>query len=417
MVIRTPPRTTPRRVPALGLLASIRPEALAAPESGIVELFNYGRGREGLIPLWIGEGDLPTPAFVHDAITRSLEAGETFYSPQRGLPDLRAAIARYMTTTYDAPFSGAGEFTTDRFSVTVGGMHALHLAIRLVAGSGDEVLIPTPSWPNFAGALATVGAHPVDVPLHIELGTNGENRWALDPAAVAAAINPNTRALIINSPANPTGWTATRAELEGLLAIARHHGLWIIADEIYGRIVFEGRRAPSFHDVMAEDDRILFVQTLSKNWSMTGLRVGWLEAPPELGATIETLIQYSTSGVPAPIQRGATIALETGDHFLALQVKRFRESRDVLCAALKATGRVHFALPPATFYLFCDIEGEPDTRALARRLVDEAGVGVAPGTAFGPGGESFLRLCFARNPASVAEAAQRLSAWLTAARA
>ena len=412
MLVRTPGRGKKTKSGGSGFFAYVRPEALAPAESGIVEVFNYGRDREGLIPLWVGEGDQAAPAFIHEAIGRSLAAGETFYGPQRGTPALREAIARYMTNVYQAPFSGQGNFGPERFSVTVGGMHALLIAMRLVAGAGDEVLIPSPAWPNFSGALAATGALPVEVPLGLQPMEGGGERWALDIERVAAAVNRHTRAIVVNSPANPTGWTATIAELHALLELARRHGLWIVADEIYGRLVYDGRRAPSFHDVMEENDRVIFVQTMSKNWAMTGLRVGWLEAPAELGAVIESLIQYSTSGVAIPLQRGATVALDTGDHFLALQMRRLRESRDVLANALAATGRVRFALPPATFYLFCSIEGQPDTRALARRLVDEANVGVAPGTAFGAGGAEYLRLCFARSPEQVAEAARRLTAWI-----
>jgi len=163
---------------------------------------------------------------------------------------------------------------------------------------------------------------------------------------------------------------------------------------------------------MAEDDRILFVQTLSKNWAMTGFRVGWLEAPAELGATIENLIQFTTSGVPVFTQRAATAALAEGEPFLARQIERWRASRDILCKGLAATGRVRFFRPAAAFYLFCAIDGFPDSRALALRLVDEAGVGAAPGAAFGPGGEGWLRFCFARDPAEIAEATRRIVRWL-----
>jgi aspartate/methionine/tyrosine aminotransferase len=394
------------------LLASLRPEALAPAASGIVELFNLGRGRPGVIPLWVGEGDLPNAQFVLDAARKSLDAGETFYAAQRGLPELRAAIARYMTLHYrDADRGASRRFTPDHFSVTTGGMHALQIALRLVAGSGAEVIVPTPAWPNFAGALAACGAEPIEVPLNFAAGGNAPE-WRLDIDPLTHAVTPSTRAIIINSPGNPTGWTASLDELRAVLEISRRHGLWIVADEIYGRIVFDGARAPSFHDVMEDDDRILFVQTMSKNWAMTGLRLGWIEAPPEFGPVIENLIQYSTSGVPTPIQRAAIAALDLGEPFVAAQLTRMRESRDILCRGLAATGRARFAEPSGSFYLFCVIDGFPNSRDLAIRLLDEALVGVAPGTAFGAAGAPFLRLCFARDPGSIAEATRRLSAWL-----
>jgi aspartate/methionine/tyrosine aminotransferase len=311
-----------------------------------------------------------------------------------------------MTRVYGAR-PGGGAFASDRFFVTIGGMHALQIAAMMTVAAGEEALIPSPAWPNFAGAIRLAGAKPVFVPLDRD-----ETRWRLDADRLAAAVTPATRVIFVNSPANPTGFVATHAELAATLAIARRHRLWIIADEIYGRLTFSGARAPSFHDVMAPDDKILFVQTLSKNWAMTGWRLGWLEAPPALSPVIENIVQFTTSGVPVFGQRAAAAALDHGESFVADQVARMRIARDIVCDGLATTGRVRFARPDATFYLFCAVDGEPDSRALALRLVDEAGVGVAPGSAFGPGGEAYLRLCFGRAPDEIAEATQRLAAWL-----
>ncbi len=233
---------------------AMRPEARHAPASGIVEVFNYGRGRQGLIPMWAGEGDMPTPAFINEAATRALAAGETFYTWQLGLPDLRAAISRSMSRLYGT------ELAPERFFVTVGGMHALQMAVRIAAGAGDEVVVPTPAWPNFVGALAVSGARPVEVPMSFDPGRTHAGGWVLDLERLEAAITPRTRAIVIKSPANPTGWTATTEELAAILAMARRHGLWIIADEIYGRFVYGGdARAASVHDVMDPDERILVV--------------------------------------------------------------------------------------------------------------------------------------------------------------
>ncbi|MBV9077077.1 MAG: aminotransferase class I/II-fold pyridoxal phosphate-dependent enzyme, partial [Methylobacteriaceae bacterium] len=224
---------------------AIRPEAASAPASGIVEVMSYGRGRPGLIPLWVGEGDRPTPDFIAEAARRSLADGETFYTYQRGIPDLRDALARYIARVYDVPAD------PERFFVTQGGMHAALIALRMIAGAGDEVIIPTPSWPNFDGATGLLGARPVSVPMSV-----GPGGWLLELDRLAAAITPRTRALVINSPANPTGWTASNADVRAMLALARQHGLWIIADEIYGRFVYgDAARAPSFRDHMEAEDR------------------------------------------------------------------------------------------------------------------------------------------------------------------
>ncbi len=384
------------------LVQKLSGPAREAPESRIVEVFNYGRGRPGIIPLWAGEGDLPTPAFICEAATRSLAAGETFYTAQRGIPDLREALARYHERLYGRPLPA------DRFHVTGGGMQALQIALRMVAGAGEEVLVPTPAWPNFSAAVGIGGAVPVSVPMSF-----GNAGWTLDPERLEAAITPRTRAIVVNSPANPTGWTASRDDLAAILELARRKNLWIIADEVYARFVYgDAARAPSFHDVADDRERILYANTFSKNWAMTGWRIGWLEAPPELGPVIENLIQYSTSGVATFMQRAATAALDRGEGFIAHQVARARRGRDLLVEALAPTGRVQFSDPEGAFYLFVAIDGFPNTDRLGLRLVDEANVGLAPGTAFGPGGEAFMRICFARGEADMAEAARRLADWV-----
>jgi aspartate/methionine/tyrosine aminotransferase len=390
--------------PQMTLTDALSRAARTAPESGIVEVMNYGRSRGGVTPLWAGEGDLPTPAFICEAATRSLAAGETFYTWQRGIPPLREALARYHATLYGRAFS------PEEFFVTGSGMQAIQIALAMVAGSGDEVLIPTPTWPNAAAASGVIGARAVEVPMSF-----GNDGWSLDFERLAGAVSPKTRALFIVSPSNPTGWTATRDDLAALLSLARRHGLWIIADETYARFWYgEGPRAPSFFDVMEADDRVLFVNTFSKNWAMTGWRVGWIAAHPSLGQVIENLIQYSTSGVAAFMQRAAVAAVERGESFVAHLIERARRGREISCNGLAATGRVRFAAPQGAFYLFFAVDGETDTRALALRLIDEAKAGLAPGTAFGAGGEPFMRLCFARDAEQLRAAVERVAAVISA---
>ncbi|MGH2340705.1 pyridoxal phosphate-dependent aminotransferase [Segnochrobactraceae bacterium EtOH-i3] len=376
--------------------------SVAPPESGIVAVMNHGRQKDGLIPLWVGEGDLPTPAFICEAASRGLAAGETFYTWQRGVPELRQALADYHTALFHQPFS------PERFFVTGSGMQSIHIALTITVETGDEVIVPTPEWPNFSAAVQVAGARPVEVPLSF---TDG--RWEIDLDRIEAAITPRSKVLFINTPANPSGWTASHDDIKAILALARKHGLWLIVDEVYTRFYYgPGNRAPSFHDVAEPTDRIIYVNTFSKNWAMTGWRVGWIEASPELGDLIENMIQYSTSGVAAFMQRAATVALKQGEGFVAHQIARARRGRELTMETLSASNRVRFAVPDGAFYAFFAVDGEPDARALAYRLVDEAGIGLAPGEAFGAGGSGYLRLCFARGEQSLAVALGRLGDWL-----
>jgi len=383
------------------LLAALRPEARNSPDSGIYAVIRRGLGRQGLIRLWVGEGDQPTPGFIADAAAGSLRAGETFYTQQRGIPELREALARYHELHYGRPFR------PERFFVTASGMLAVQIAVRLVAGDGDEVVVPTPTWPNIAAAIGIGGAVPVHVPM--DFSPDG---WRLDLDRLFDAVGPKTRALFINTPANPTAWVASHDEIAAIAAFAEERGLWIIADEVYHRFFYAGGRAPSFYDHVADDSRVLFVNTFSKNWAMTGWRVGWLSAPPILGDTIENLNQYSTTGVAVFMQRAAVAALDDGEDFVAGQVARAQAGRDTVVSALQATGRARLAVPDGAFYLMFGIDGEDDAHDLALRLVDEAGLGLAPGPAFGPGGEGFLRICYLRSTAELSSAMERLTGWL-----
>lgn len=382
-------------------LDQLRREAVAAPESGIVAVINYARGREGLIPMWAGEGDLATPEFICAAASASLMAGETFYTWQRGLPELRQALADYTARLYGRPSS------PDRFFVTGSGMQAIQITLAALAGAGDEVVFIGPAWPNFAAAAALQGAVAREVTLDWT-----EAGWRLGLQKFKDAIGPKTRAVFVNTPANPTGWTADEPTLRAILEMTRKAGVFIIADEIYSRFYYAGGRAPSFHDVMEEDDRIFFVNSFSKNWAMTGWRVGWIETNAAFGDVVENLIQYSTSGVAAFMQRGAITALEQGEPFVESQIARAGAAREIFASRLQATNRVALTPPDGAFYQFFAIDGVDDTKAAAFRIVDEAGVVLAPGTAFGASGRRFLRACFHRRLDEVEAAADRLVDWI-----
>ena len=373
------------------------------PVSGIMELIHYGSGREGLIPLWAGEGDLPTPKFICEATERSLSAGETFYAPQRGISELRQALANYYTRVYDKNFS------PENFFVTASGMQAIQLSINAVAGPGDEVIVPTPAWPNFSATLQIAGCTAVEVPM--EFYPTG---WQLDINLLESKISDKTRAIFLNTPCNPTGWVGTHEQLQAILNLARKNNLWIITDEVYGLYYYrdDSARAPSFQDIMEPTDLILFPNTISKNWAMTGWRVGWIAASIELGEVFENLIQNSTSGVAAFMQRSCQTALDFGGDFLKQQIEVARVGRELFVNALANHKRVQLAPPDGAFYLFFKIDDGRNSTELAKTLVDEANIGLAPGTTFGKGGEEYLRLCFARNRENLEIALERLLNWL-----
>ncbi len=384
------------------LFDALSVSAKGLPESGIVEVMNYGRRREGTVALWAGEGDLPTPDFISDAAARSLKSGETFYTWQRGIPELREQLALYHQRLYGVPAD------SERYFVCGSGMQAIQIAFAMTLGAGDEVVIPSPTWPNAAAAALVAGAKPIFVEMDF-----GDTGFSLDISKIERLVSARTRVIFLNSPANPSGWVATPDDLRNVLSLARKHGLWIVADEIYARFYWKGgERSPSFRDVMDPDDRIIFVNTFSKNWAMTGWRIGWIEAHPSLAQVVENLIQYSTSGVAVFMQRAGIAALDKGEAFVRHMIERSRKGREITVNVLGKSNRIRLAQPDGAFYAFFSIEGEKDSRALAMKLIDEAGVGLAPGTAFGPGAEPFLRLCFARSPESVEIVVNRIADWV-----
>jgi aspartate/methionine/tyrosine aminotransferase len=384
------------------LFDALSAPAKSLPESGIVEVMNYGRRREGTVALWAGEGDLPTPDFISEAAMRSLKSGETFYTWQRGIPELREQLALYHHHLYGVPAD------RERYFVCGSGMQAIQIAFAMTLAAGDEAIIPSPTWPNAAAAAQVIGAKPVFVEMDF-----GDRGFLLDIGKIERLISARTRVIFLNSPSNPSGWVATPDDLKNVLALARKHGLWIVADEIYARFYWKGGdRSPSFRDVMDPEDRVIFVNTFSKNWAMTGWRIGWVEAHPSLGQVVENLIQYSTSGVAVFMQRAGVAALDKGEPFVRHMIERSRRGREITMNVLGKSNRIRLAPPDGAFYAFFSVEGERDSRALAMKLIDEAGVGLAPGTAFGPGAEPFLRLCFARSPESVETVVNRIAEWL-----
>src|SRR5262249_28190666 len=272
-----------------------------------------------VIPLWYGEGDLPTPEFISAAATDALKKGHTFYTHKAGLPELRATIADYQTALYDRPIAA------DRVLVTSSGMSALMLVAQALVDPGDNIVIIAPVWPNIAAAVSIMGGEP----RRVSLDPLPEGGWRLDPERLFAACDSRTRGIFVNSPSNPTGWVISAEEIDVLLGFARQHGLWLIADEVYARIVYGNRSAPSFLARAEPEDRVIAVNSFSKNWAMTGWRLGWMAMPADLLPTIEKLIEFNTSGSPTFLQHAGIVAVREGEAFIQSFVARCRAARDV----------------------------------------------------------------------------------------
>lgn len=367
----------------------------------IAEIADLAREDPEVIKLWIGEGDLPTPAFVVEAAAEAMRAGQTRYTYALGLPRLRQALTDYHRRHWGV------EVPPERFTITAGGMNAIMQGLQAVLRPGDEVIIPGPHWPNMGETVKVLGGVPVDVPLRS--GESGGFTLALPD--VAAAITPRTRVIAINSPSNPTGWVMPRADMVALRDLARERGLWLLSDEVYNHFTYGNAIAPSFLEICDSTDKLLVSNTFSKNWAMTGWRAGWLIFPEGLAPVFDNLGQYNTTSIPTFIQHACIAALEQGDDFIRTMVARCRESRRVFCEGLSAIPGIRLQPPEGSFYLMFSVEGETDARALARRILREAKVGLAPGTAFGPAGQGKLRLCFAIDTPLAQEAMRRLDAF------
>ena len=370
-------------------------EDLFTSHIGIVS--QYGRGRPGIIPLWFGEGNVPTADFICDAARQAMRDGYVFYSDNRGQPDLRNALSSYLERLYQVPVS------VGRITITSSGMSAIQMVMQCLIDPGDEVVIAAPVWPNVFAAVEIMGGCPVEVPLLLN-----QEGWRLDPEHIFSACGPRTRAIFLNSPGNPTGWVMSREDMRLILDFARARGIWIISDEVYGRLVYDAEVAPSFLEICEADDRVLVVNSFSKAWCMTGWRVGWIVAPEALGSTFVKVIQYTNSGTAPFLQLAGKIAIEQGEGLVRELRARCQSGRQVVEQALMPLERVQLAPIRGAFYAFFKVAGMQDSLSFAKTLIDQANVGLAPGSAFGSAGEGFLRLCFASTGPALEEAMGRL---------
>jgi aspartate/methionine/tyrosine aminotransferase len=368
--------------------------------SQIREVANVGMGDADILPFWFGEPDQVTPAYIRDAAVASLDAGETFYTQNFGIPELREAIAAYVSRWHHSVAAG-------NIAVTASGMSALMLSVEALIDPGDRVVCVTPLWPNLTEIPKILGAEVVRVALSF-----GAGGWTLDVSRLLDALTPGTRAVLINSPNNPTGWTIARVGQAAILEHCRKLGIWIIADDVYERLYYDAPAAracaPSFLDLSDPGDRIVSTNSFSKAWLMTGWRLGWMVAPSMLLPDLGKLIEYNTSCSPTFVQRAAVVAINDGEATIARTLERYRAARDFLVAELNAIPGVSAVAPTGAMYVFFRVAGVTDSLEFCKRLVREVRLGLAPGSAFGPEGEGFVRWCFAAETERLADGVARL---------
>lgn len=389
-------------MPETSLLDATSNRTRALQASKIRAIAEMGMGRKDLIALWFGEGAWETNAVIVNAAVASLRAGNHKYQPNNGAFALREEICRYTNALYGCALAPA------QITVTPSGMQGLMLTAQLLVTPGDRVVSIEPGWPNIAGCFKIQGADIITVALSPKDGS-----WWLDLDALLATLTAGTKAVIINSPNNPTGWTLSSTDHKRLLDHCRVHGIWIVADDVYARLYRHGPCAPSFLPFCQPDDRLISVNSFSKCWSMTGWRSGWLVAPPALEARLGQLTEFNTSCTAGFVQDAGIAALRHTDEEIVTLSDRLGAGYRVTADNLARFERIEFIQPDGAFYCFFRVRGLNDSFGAAREILHKTGVGLAPGIAFGDSGEGYLRLCYAQ-PVSVLDAAfERLEPFLS----
>jgi aspartate aminotransferase len=368
-----------------------------SPNPG-AEMLRYGWTKPDIISLAQGEGSTKTPDFIADAAYKAMQDGKTFYAPVLGIPELRQEISNYYASVFGL------SIPTSRVFATSSGTTAMHLALTSILDEGDEVVAVTPIWKNLLGAIELTQAKTVQVPLtHDSI-----SGWGLDLDALFDSVTNKTKAFLIVTPSNPTGWVMKPSDIKAVLEFARTRGIWVISDEVYSRITFDVKRSPSFLDYALPDDRLFVVNSFSKAWAMTGWRLGWLIGPSQSENTVRDLALYDNMGPPTYAQFGAVQALRHGEDFIASQVDLWKSNLDLLMNRFQSNGRLLMKRPPATFYGFFQVDGVDDDLSMVKYLIDDVSLSLAPGCAFGKCCSSWIRMCFAVSPEKLEQSLDRL---------
>ena len=370
--------------------------------SRIRELSDIAFTMDGVFKLQFGESDMPTPEYIKEAACQAMNEGYTFYTENAGLLSLREAIAKKYFELHDVKVDPKSEI-----AITASGVQALNVSIRCVIDPGDEAIILSPNWPNATSIVSLFGGRPIEIPYK-----SNRSRFEIDFDALESAVTPKTKLLVYTSPSNPLGWVANTSEQQSLLDFCRKHRLWLMADEVYERLYFDGPIAPSILKLCSRDDAVIVIQSFSKSYCMTGWRLGWMVARSDLIHKASQLNEFIVSHAPSMLQRAGEIALEKGEADIESLRDSIRKRVNFCFKALSSIQSISLPQPEGAFYLFPRIEGVTDSFSFALSLLKETKVSLAPGVAFGNGGEGSVRICCASDLSILEPAMERFAMFL-----
>jgi len=370
--------------------------------SPIREMFNRAMGMQDVVSFTVGEPDFPTPPHIVEAAVEALRRGEHKYTPNAGILPLRQAISRHTQQTHGLLYEPESEIIA-----TAGGMEALYLTMLAILDPGDEVLLGDPCWTNYSRQVLLCNAQPRYVTV------NAEQDFLFDPAALEAAITPKTKAFVVNSPANPTGGIGSRAALEQLAQIAQKYDLWVISDEVYRDLVYDGREVCSIAALPGMKERTIVINSFSKSYAMTGWRVGYALGPGELIGHMVKFQENVAACVNSAAQYGAIAALERPKDALQDMLAAYTTRRRVVLEEFASVPGLRCYAPQGAFYALVDISATGmKAEEFAMDLLEKNRVIVVPGHAFGATSDRYVRLSFAASEETIREGIRRIRAYM-----
>jgi aspartate aminotransferase len=371
-------------------------QALEAKDSLIRQIANLAEQVDKPYKLYFGESDMPTPEFICRAAYEAMRDGHTFYTNSAGYLDLRTDIARKFHEVHGV------EYKPSEIVCTAGAVMAIAHSMRALVDPGDNVIIVQPGWPVFASILTLLGAEGRDAALR-----RTATGFELDLDEIRSRIDSRTKMLIVNSPSNPTGWVISEAEQRALWDLAVKHDFVILSDEVYDRIVFDREKAPSFASIATDKDHLIVINSFSKTYNMTGWRLGYALTSERMAKLMAKLQEFVVSNPASMVQRAGIVALRDGEPYIEEIREKYLRQRQLTVEKLRTIPNLSLPMPAGGFYAFPQIEGLRDSLGFAKKLLQEARVGMAPGIAFGAAGEGYMRLCFAASDAVLVPALDR----------